>query len=43
MWPVKSVKDSDQIKSNHVFCEVLIRISSNLMHGFIVSCQSICG
>ena len=28
---------------NHVSFEVLIRISSNLIHGFNVSCTSICG
>ena len=38
MWPVKSVKDSD-----HIMFTVKFSLESLQMHGFIVSCQSICG
>ena len=39
MWPEKNVKIYRLIQ---VFYEVLIRITSNLLNAFIVSCLSIC-
>ena len=39
MWPVKSVKDSDQIMFTVKFSSESLQ---NSMHEFIVSCQSIC-
>ena len=41
MWPEKNVKFS--IRLSKVFYQVFIRISSNLLHGFIVSYSSLCG